>query len=171
MQIIDKVKSMMDGPIDIELIPVSQWRQNARCLLHRRQWDKIRHYVYRRAEFKCEACGATNTELHAHEQWKFGFMFHWVWGFVPWFLWKQKLVGFRCLCEMCHLATHLGFAENEGRQTEAMEHLKRVNGWNQFLANHHKSIAFKKVRRLGQRKNWFLDIDLAHKTLEGIDNG
>ena len=40
----------------------------------------------------------------------------------------QKLVGYKILCERCHLAHHLGFAAVSGRLEETVEWIAKITG-------------------------------------------
>jgi len=158
------------GKITIELVPYKQHKENARTILDKHQWNKIRHWCYQVAGFKCEACGADNTELHAHEVWDYGLRLHLIFGFIPWLKWTQRLVEIKCLCEMCHLATHIGFAGSGGNETrlkQAEAQLKRVNGWSNWRMKREVDSAYRQVRRLNKRE-WTLDISYAYLVLQRI---
>jgi len=81
----------------IEPIPVSTWGRSLSNLLPREEWDEIRNQVYREANYKCQICGSTDKEFHAHEQWLFNDTKA-----------IQKLAGIICVCKTCHNCIHMG---------------------------------------------------------------
>jgi hypothetical protein len=83
--------------LEIEPIPMSSWGRSLANRLPKRQWDDLRQEVYRRAGYRCEVCGNRSSTLHAHEVWQFDDKRA-----------IQRLIGFECLCEMCHNVKHFG---------------------------------------------------------------
>ncbi len=105
------------GPFDATLVPKSSWYKSLANLLDRKIWNKIRERELKRAGYKCEICGYSGRGLHCHEIWEYDDEKK-----------IQKLVGYKILCERCHLAHHLGFAAASGRLEEAVEWISRVTG-------------------------------------------
>ena len=83
--------------LTIEPIPISTWGISLANRLDKEEWDEIRHKVYKNAKYRCQICGAAGTTLHCHEVWKFDDRRK-----------IQRLVGFLCLCELCHDVKHFG---------------------------------------------------------------
>lgn len=86
--------------LTIELVPKTCWYGNLRKVLPSTEWDKIRKEVYRKADYKCEICGKTNTKLNCHEKWSYDDERN-----------IQKLEGFQALCTDCHWVKHIGLAQ------------------------------------------------------------
>lgn len=57
-------------------------------------WDEIRKRVYRRDNYTCQNCGATNTELHAHHKTPIS-----MGG-------SHKLSNLTTICQSCHSDIH-----------------------------------------------------------------
>lgn len=83
--------------LEIEPRPISTWGITLANRLEKKEWDEIRHEVYRDAGYACEICGNTNDKLHCHEQWVLDDR-----------KLVQRLVGFECCCELCHDVHHMG---------------------------------------------------------------
>jgi hypothetical protein len=121
----------------VDLVPSSCWFTNVRSCVNRRDWDRLRHMVYRRAGNKCEACGAERDPaagrwLEAHERWKYHDAMR-----------VQRLARIICLCTFCHEATHFFFtAEIRGRRDRALQQLMHVNGWSVDSAEQHVDAAY-----------------------------
>jgi len=130
--------------LSIELIPGTTAGLNLRSQLTPKQWDILRHRVYARANYHCEACGEGDIEIHCHEVWDFDDYKH-----------MQKLIGLRSLCWKCHEVTHLtqsGFTS----QLEVLSHLARVNNITIFKAN---KILLKAYAQWSERNRheWIID--------------
>src|SRR6185437_2455698 len=125
------------GPgLFVDLIPSTSWFTNVRSAVDRRDWERLRQMVYRRAGYRCEACGChrdTPAGLHmeAHER----FSYNLATGL-------QKLRRLVCLCTACHGTTHFGFAHISGEEQAAMGHLQFVTGMNYRQAHRHVAEAF-----------------------------
>jgi hypothetical protein len=65
-------------------------------LLQRPEWQRKRLEVFERAGFKCEECGSTTEQLHAHHK-----IYHK--GHAPW---EYELSELSCLCDGCHERWH-----------------------------------------------------------------
>jgi len=83
--------------LKIEPRPVSTWGITLANRLPRKEWDDIRQQVYREADYTCRVCGTNTSKLHCHELWIFDDRRR-----------IQRLVGFQCLCELCHDVKHFG---------------------------------------------------------------
>ena len=105
------------GPFDATLVPKSSWYKSLANLLDRETWNRIRERELRRAGYKCEICGYSGKGLHCHEMWEYDDKKK-----------VQKLVGYKILCERCHLAHHLGFATVSGRLEETVEWISEITG-------------------------------------------
>ena len=92
------------GPFDATLIPRSSWSKSLANVLDKETWRKIRQRELKRAGYKCEICGYSGRGLHCHEIWEYDDEKK-----------VQRLIGYKILCERCHLAHHLGFAQVSGK--------------------------------------------------------
>ncbi len=106
--------------LTIELTPRSCWFSNLRAALSDEQWDRLRRQVYNRAGRRCEVCGGKGRRwpVEAHETWSYDDESG-----------VQRLDTIRALCPRCHQAKHYGLALLQGREEDAEEHLREVNGW------------------------------------------
>ncbi len=73
------------------------------------RWQKKRLEIMRRADFKCEDCGAADKTLNVHHSLYRS-------GVEPWEAWNSTL---RCVCEDCHEG-------RQGTEREAVETFKAV---------------------------------------------
>lgn len=106
----------------VDLIPRSCWFTNVRTCVTQQDWERLRRPIFRRVGYTCEACGATEDRdlrrwLEAHERWHFDERTG-----------VQSLRRLIALCSSCHLVTHFGYANVQGRTDEALAHLRKVNG-------------------------------------------
>ncbi len=102
----------------IDLIPGSSSRRNARSMIHPSEWEKIRKFVYKRADNRCELCGSmpssnSNQWLEAHERWSYIDS-------------TQKLERLMSLCNLCHSFTHLDLAKKMKRYESAIKYIKTI---------------------------------------------
>ncbi len=133
----------------VDLIPAKCWFTNARSALTPRDWERVRHFVYSRANYTCEICGTlARKALEAHERWSFDETTH-----------IQKLVRLIALCNPCHETTHMGLARIRGREDEAFEHLCKVNGWDYDTADEHVREAYA-IWNKRNRLPWTLDLSI-----------
>ena len=141
----------------IDLVPSSCWYTNVRSCVPKREWDRIRRMVYKRANYECEICGAApamdnkrdeRVVLEAHERWSYD-----DWTGV------QKLERLICLCRNCHTASHFGLATIHGKDKEAAAHLRKVNGWSAEEFEGHKNSAGAKWASRS-RRTWKLDLSI-----------
>jgi hypothetical protein len=137
----------------VDLVPRSCFFTNARSHLTRRDWVRLREYIYARAGNRCEVCDRARTDgrrarLDAHERWSFDEATR-----------TQRLVRLLALCEPCHSATHFGLAELRGAGDRASAQLRDVNGWTEAQARQHILDAFTQWQARNAIK-WTLDLAL-----------
>lgn len=106
----------------VDLIPRTCWFTNVRTCVTPQDWERLRRPIFRRAGYVCEACGVAEDRverrwLEAHERWHFDERTG-----------VQSLRRLISLCSPCHLVTHFGYANVQGRTDEALAHLRKVNG-------------------------------------------
>ena len=142
------------GPgLFVDLIPSTSWFTNVRAAVDRRDWERLRQMVYRRAGFRCEACGChrdTPAGLHmeAHER----FSYNLATG-------VQKLRRLVCLCTACHGTTHFGLAQISGEGDAAIGHLQFVTGMTYRQARRHIAEAFS-LWDVRNGTRWQLDLSV-----------
>lgn len=136
---------------------------NVRSSVTPGDWERLRKMIYRRAGYRCEACGAGRDPdarrwLEAHERWRYlretrsGRL-------------SQRLSRLVALCTPCHQATHFGHAQIQGHDQEALAHLCHVNGWTAQQAWGHVDAAFE----LWQRRSAYVwELELSMLTDAGV---
>ena len=101
--------------LTIDAIPRASRLATLAKLLPLGQWNRIRHSIYHKANYRCHVCGR-GGRLHCHEVWQFNCRTGY-----------QHLRGFQALCEDCHQAKHIFFVRNPRRKAGLMRHLAAVN--------------------------------------------
>ena len=138
--------------LEIELIPKNSWYKNLRNNISKREWDKIRKKVYKKACYECEVCKNTGL-LYCHERWNYDDINK-----------IQKLIGFSALCENCHYVNHLGLvnikiASNELPEQfmdDLIDHFCKVNDCSKRDFEEHRDRAYNKwIER--SKVNWNID--------------
>lgn len=114
--------------LTIELIPESTWSINVRSEVSKEEWDTLRKYVYRKANYRCDVCRGRGPKwpVECHEIWEFDKERS-----------VQRLAGLTALCPDCHQVKHYGRARVIGKEREAFQHLMRVNSWTDTQAREH----------------------------------
>lgn len=141
----------------VDLVPRSCWFTNVRSSVATSDWDRLRVMVYRRADYRCEVCGAhrdpgRGNYLEAHERWAYG-------ANRP----TQTLTRLICMCTRCNTATHFGLAQLRGQEAAAQAHLMAVNGWDAGETDAHIAAAFD-VWAIRSHINWDLDLSMLGST-------
>jgi len=137
--------------LTLELVPASMWWKNVRGCVAIDTWDALRWSfgctkdkpIFMRLKnlpipdwreaIKCRVCGAEREILELHEQWQYEDKQR-----------VQRLIGLIPICEDCHLAMHLGRANQLGLAEKATAHLIEVNQWSKKKAKLHTDAAFSK---------------------------
>jgi len=158
------------GAFEVNLIPSSSWGRSIANLARgwvgwgeerlrvepalterfREVWRLIRERELRRAEWRCEICGARGR-LEVHELWDYDEEEC-----------VQRLKGYVVLCSPCHEVHHLGRSLATGRLEAAIDHMVRVNRAKGFNVSPHEvnkfiEEAFKEWR-LRSQKAWRIDV-------------
>jgi hypothetical protein len=134
----------------VDLIPQTSWFRNARAAVDPADWDRLRRMVYRRAGHRCEACGASGSQLEAHERFTYDTQ--------PGL---QRLVRLICLCTACHRVTHFGrtMLGGDAAGQAALDHLQAVTGMNDAETEQHICGAFDRWERRSE-VSWRVDLSL-----------
>lgn len=137
---------MMNKPkFVVELVPRTSFYRNVRSQVSKDVWDWLRRETYKQAGYKCEGCG-TSGKMEAHEIWHYDDKNH-----------IQKLHGLICLCNLCHLSHHLGFASIKGRLIEVKKHLKKINNWSNSEVEWYVDMVFQVWTERSKYK-WNIDL-------------
>ncbi|MEW6062900.1 MAG: HNH endonuclease [Nanoarchaeota archaeon] len=136
--------------LEIELVPATAWYSNLRNNISKSEWDKIRKETYKKAENKCQICGAS-SKLDCHEIWDYDDKNN-----------IQKLKGFTALCDDCHMIKHIGFAEiqvSKGllNMNKLIEHFIKINKVTKQIFEECYEQAFKTWEERSQ-KEWITDL-------------
>lgn len=136
----------------VDLVPSSCWFTNVRSCVAPRDWERLRRMVVRRAQQRCEICGATENRdakqwLEVHERWIYDDLTR-----------IQILKRLICLCSDCHHVTHYGFATQVlGIESHVFAHLMNVTRMTAVEARLHIDAAFSLWQRRSQM-SWHLDL-------------
>ena len=137
----------------VDLVPSTCWFTNVRSCVDARDWERLRRMVTRRAQRRCEICGAPEDRtvrrwLEAHERWVYDERSR-----------VQTLRRLICLCTDCHTVTHFGYAQVRGLGARAFAHLREVTGMTEAQARRHVEDAFA-VWEARSRVVWTLDLSM-----------
>lgn len=149
-----KNKNFLAHFLFVDMIPSSCWFTNVRSCVEPSDWDRLRKFVYQRAEYRCECCSKSNCTLEAHERWHFNDATK-----------VQKLMRIIALCTDCHLATHIGHTTITNRGNEAFDHLMKVTGMSLEQAEDHIDEAYELC---AARDEYIWELDLSIITDSGI---
>lgn len=137
----------------VDLVPQTCWFTNIRSCVDRRDWERLRRVITRRAGRRCEVRGAGEDRerrrlLEAHERWAYDERAR-----------VQTLKRLICLCTDCHTVTHYGHARVRGVEAQAFAHLVEVTGMTEAQARQHVRTAFAVWERRS-RVAWELDLGI-----------
>jgi hypothetical protein len=137
----------------VDMVPSSCWFTNVRSCVSRRDWERLRRVINRRAGHRCEICGRKEDRgvrrwLEAHERWNYDEPSR-----------TQSLRRLICLCTECHTVTHFGLAQIRGVDERALAHLRSVSGMSESEAEDHVRAAFALWRRRSA-VTWTLDLSI-----------
>ncbi|MEV6680836.1 DUF5710 domain-containing protein [Streptomyces erythrochromogenes] len=137
----------------VDLVPQTCWFTNVRSCVAKKDWERLRRMITRRAEQRCEICGAeedreTKRWLEAHERWTFDERTR-----------VQTLKRLICLCTDCHTVTHFGYAQVRGVEAEAFAHLVKVTRMTVPQSRQHVASAFAVWEKRSQ-VTWNLDLGI-----------
>lgn len=133
--------------LKFEMIPDGCWYSNLRTILTREQWEFIKKAVKRRANGKCEICGAKTDRLDAHERWSYDEK-----------KCVQKLEEVVAVCKDCHSVIHIGRTQLKGDTERAERHYQKVNGATYAEYRAALGKANEEHQRLNRVSEWKLDI-------------
>lgn len=135
--------------LSVEMIPSPLWGLNARSILSPDEWSTVRQHVYREADYHCEVCGGQGKHhpVEAHEVWVYDDEEH-----------IQRIEGIIALCPKCHQAVHYGLSTIRGKDKEVHQHLKHVNGWDEWEMQDHITQAYGRWNARNLHPDWQVDM-------------
>lgn len=145
--------------LTVELVPVTQWKDNLRSILSKGRWDDLRKACYVRAHHRCEICGGVGRKhpVECHEIWEYDDNQR-----------IQKLMGLISLCPSCHQVKHAGFAISQGWGAKVLLQLMQVNQWPESLAEAYLIRQFE-IHALRSQLTWTLDLSWLDNANDYID--
>lgn len=146
-------RSFGGNSLFVDLIPASCFFKNVRSDIKESHWRVLSKLVRARAGGQCETCGAaedpeSGNYLDAHERWHYDDATH-----------VQKLMRIVSLCKSCHLHTHMGYANIQGKSEEAIAHKMKVSGLSRAEVDQEIEAAFK-LWEQRNRGSWKLDLGI-----------
>jgi 5-methylcytosine-specific restriction endonuclease McrA len=150
-------KEVQEIKLTVELIPKTCHYSNVRTSIKSSDWDKIRLYIYEKAQYKCEICGDTGLKqgykhsVECHEIWKYNDKKK-----------IQKLIGFMALCPLCHQVKHAGRSMAMGKQNQLIQRIRKINQWDQSRVDQYLAESFE-VNKERSTHEWALDLKLISK--------
>ncbi len=150
----------------LELVPETMWRRNVRAVVSYETWDALRWYLratvakprfaphldlpYPDSQelITCNICGAQGENFELHEVWEYDDV-----------RLVQRLRNLIPICQDCHLAMHLGRADQLGFRDKAEAHLASLNNWSKRQTDSHIDEAFTKWHQRSLN-TYTLDLEL-----------
>ena len=126
--------------LTMEPIPTGSRLASLANLLSPGQWDILRRSVYRRAGYRCRACGREDR-LHCHEVWQYNPRTGYQW-----------LRGFQALCPRCHAVKHITFVREAHHRDELLRHFMTANHLAREQAEAYLRAADRRQRWLDRRR-------------------
>jgi hypothetical protein len=151
-------RSFGGNELYVDTIPQSAWFTNLRAMMPISQWQKLSAYVRHRNNDTCEICGSKERP-EAHERWLFDEKTE-----------TQKLMRLMCLCRMCHLSTHFGYAEQIGFLEDVKKHFFAVNGWGDEELKKHLIANKEKITDNSKSIKWKIDVSIVQNVGINIYN-
>jgi hypothetical protein len=144
--------------LTIELVPKPLWGKNLRAMLSREDWDLIRRYAYKKADYTCEVCGGKGKDhpVECHEVWKYDDNNN-----------VQVLTDVVALCPKCHGCKHFGRLSAIGKAEPAIDHLCIINNMTHEETTEYILDEFNLWRKRSD-KEWEVDITRAYTILRSI---
>lgn len=139
--------------LELELIPVTAYGQNARQGIWKKDWGKIREIICQTVKYFCQICRRKQkTYLQCNE----------VWEFDP-ITTIQKLIRLEAICWICHETKHWKhFYSRRESPEETLQkrklHLCKVNGWTEQEADTYIQEKLTNDQLNSQVTNWKLVI-------------
>lgn len=140
---------MKDLKLTIDLLPKGAWGRDLSKTLPQKDWDKLREFCYKKANYHCEICGNSEEQLHAHEVWYFD---------IP--KKTQTLTGIVALCSACHGVKHFRNSTRIGYGQHAKTHFIKINKCDEMTFVGHCYEAEVEFEERNKRLRWKMIVDL-----------
>jgi hypothetical protein len=139
-------------PLNVDLIPASNWGGSLANLLTASSWEAIRADVLQTTNGVCKICGLTNRgkSVDCHEIWEYHRPLDGRMGI-------QKLIRILPVCTPCHDMFHLGLAAQKNRLPQTLARLAWANRWSEeeiLLYQHYVMAKWEQRNAL----RWILDL-------------
>jgi hypothetical protein len=128
----------------MEPIPYPMGGKNARSVLTKLAWRKVRDIVLQEHDWTCAMCRRVKkVGMHCHEVWDF-----------KWLVRKSKpvpvmqLVGLQALCRLCHGAKHIGCSRQKKYLPKVKDQLRRDYGMKDTDLDRIESVFARKAESL-----------------------
>lgn len=118
----------------------------------------MREACYARSNHHCAICGASGTDLDAHEAWEFDVKTK-----------TQTLKDIIALCSACHGVKHMRNSERIGYGESAKAHFIKVNGCSAVALTGHYTEAKMLFEERNEIERWKIKADLTKLGGAGID--
>ena len=134
----------------LHLIPETTWYQNLRKELGS-QWKCVSYAIRARNQWTCQYCGwQEDRSIRRYTQ------LHEIWEYDTEKM-IQRLIGFECLCPMCHKVHHWGGSKARGEDMDAlMKHACKINNCTPQVFRKHIINSFKEWEERSKKK-WTID--------------
>jgi hypothetical protein len=149
----------------MEPIPRPMAGKNARNVLTKAAWRKVRDIVLEEHDWACAVCHRFKRKgLHCHEKWDFKWLVRDSKN-VP----VMKLVGLQALCRLCHGAKHIGCSRQKKYLHKVKEHLRTDYGLDDEDLDRIESEFEKKAEKLSTKIPRELDLTyLNHEKFDEV---
>lgn len=149
IELIGENRTFGGNELYIDMIPKTSYFKNVRSLFSNEDWNIIRHYIYKRVNYKCECCGSFKFKyLEAHERWSFDIENK-----------IQKLERIIALCKLCHKTVHYGHSKIRNNMEKINNHIKKVKKINDEELDNHINES-KNIWKERNKINWILDLSI-----------
>lgn len=148
----------MKYKLTIDLLPKGAWGNGLSETLSKKDWDTLREACYARSNHRCAICGASDSDLDAHEVWEFDIKTK-----------TQILKDIIALCPACHGVKHMRNSERIGYGDSAKAHFIKVNGCSEVALAGHYAEAQMLFEERNEVERWKIKADLTKFGGKGIE--
>lgn len=149
---------MKDLKLTIDLLPKGAWNNDLSKTLSKKDWDTLREFCYKKAQGKCQICGAQTNDLDAHEVWEFNIKDK-----------TQTLKDIVAICTKCHGVKHFKNSSRLGFAQSAKQHFMRVNNSSEIEFASHLTKAILDYEELNKIYRWKMIANLDKFGGNGVD--
>lgn len=149
---------MGEFKLTIDLLPKGAWNNDLSKTLPKKDWDTLREICYKKADHKCQICGAKTDDLDAHEVWEFNIQKK-----------TQTLKEIIGICSKCHGVKHFKNSVRLGYGEQAKEHFIKVNKCSEMEFASHLNQALIEYEERNKVFRWKMIADLSKFGGENIE--